>query len=313
MKKLAKANLLAFILGHYKRYFPTRKHFKEMPTLAAMCRNEVMHTVPDNVIRSGLALWSFRYDLPEWMDNSPVPITVELPIEPYEFDIFSYPDISNRRSQVESRIIDPSHCLTNLHVHATQKGFFGCDPKAFLRVSAADNNVLNRALLVEPLPDKQSVAFALKVFSSDVEQAMRNNADMKEAELVKKVRNWYEACNNRGIQLTERLKHFMEMHNYMISFYKPKEFPMNTTHVCSLPSITFQAILHNISTRIQLYSLSRTNTYNQRAISTLAVETMFSVLTTLSQTTSGIPLAAKIPRYIAKITQFAATQCKTDK
>ena len=88
------------------------------------------------------------------MDNSPVPITVELPIEPYEFDIFSYPDILNRRSQVESRIIDPSHCLTNLRIHATQKGFFGCDPKAFLCVSAADNNVLNRALLVEPLPDK---------------------------------------------------------------------------------------------------------------------------------------------------------------
>ena len=124
---------------------------------------------------------------------------------------------------------------------------------------------------------------------------MRNNADMKEAELMKKVRNWYEACNNRGIQLTEHLKHFIEMHNYMISFYKPKEFPMNMTHVCSLPSITFQAILHNISTRIQLYSLSRTNTYNQRAISTLAVETIFSVLTTLSQMTSGIPLAVKIP------------------
>ena len=53
-----------------------------MPTLAAMCRNEVMCTVPDNVIQSGLALWSFCYDLPEWMDNSPVPITVELPIEP---------------------------------------------------------------------------------------------------------------------------------------------------------------------------------------------------------------------------------------
>ena len=161
------------------------------------------------------------------MDNSPIPITVELPTEPYEFDIFSYPDISNRRSQVESRIIDPSHCLTNLRVYATQKGFFGCDPKAFLCVSAADNNVLNRALLVEPLPDKQSVAFALKVFSSDVEQAMRNNADMKDAELMKKVHNWYEAYNDRGIQLTERLKHFIEMHNYMISFYKPKEFPMN--------------------------------------------------------------------------------------
>ena len=99
------------------------------------------------------------------MNNSPLPITLGLPVHPYEFDIFSYPDISERRSQVESRLINPSYCLTNIRVHATQKGFFGCDAKAFLQVSAADNNVLNRALLVEPLPDKQSVAFALKVFS----------------------------------------------------------------------------------------------------------------------------------------------------
>ena len=74
---------------------------------------------------------------------------------------------------------------------------------------------------------------------------------------------------------------------------------MSTTHVCGLPSVTFQAILHNISTRIQLYALSRHKKYNQQAVFTLAVESMFSVLTTLSRTTSGIPLAAKIPRYIS--------------
>ena len=154
------------------------------------------------------------------MNNSPVPVTVELPVPPYEFDIFSYPDISNTRSQVESRVIDPSHCLTNLRVHATTKGFFGCDPKAFHRVLAADNTVLSKGLLIEPLQDKQSVAFALKVFSSAVEQTMRNNGDMKEAELVKKVQNWYFACNERGIPLTERLSSFVAMNNYMLSFYK---------------------------------------------------------------------------------------------
>ena len=150
-------------------------------------------------------------------------------------------------------------------------------------------------MLVEPLEDKQSVSFALKVFSSEVEQTMCNNGDMKEAELVKNVQNWYSACNDRGIPVTDRLISLVAMNNYMLSFYKPRWFPMSTTHVCGLPCITFQAILHNISTRIQLYSLSDKKTYNQWAVSTLAVETMFSVLTTLSRTTSGIPLAAKIP------------------
>ena len=193
------------------------------------------------------------------------------------------------------------------------KGFFGCDPNAFKRVSAADNTVLNKALLVEPLEDKQSVPFVLKVFSSDVEQTMRNNGDMKEAELVKHIQNWYSTCNERGIPVTERLSSFVAMNNYMLSFYKPQQFPMSTTHVCGLPCITFQAILQNISTRIQLYSLSPKKTYNQWAVSMLAVETMFSVLTTLSRTTSGIPLAAKIPRYISKMTQFNSTKCNPDK
>ena len=116
---------------------------------------------------------------------------------------------------------------------------------------------------MEPLEDKQSISFALKVFSASVQQTMHNNRDMKEAELVKNVRNWYSACNNRGIQLTESLISFVTMNNYMLSFYKPCHFPMSTAHVCGLPSITFQAILQNISTRIQLYSLSAKKTYNQ--------------------------------------------------
>ena len=75
------------------------------------------------------------------------------------------------------------------------KGFFACDPKVFSRVSASDNNILSKALLVEPLQDKHSVSFALKVFSSEVEQVMYNNGDMNEAELVKHVRHWYMTCN----------------------------------------------------------------------------------------------------------------------
>ena len=88
---------------------------------------------------------------------------------------------------------------------------------------------------------------------------------------------------------------------------------MSTTHVCGLPSVTFQAILHNISSQLQLYDLSPRKTYNQRAVSMLAVESMFSVLTTLSRTTSGVPLTAKIPRYISRITQLSVTQCNPDK
>ena len=263
-----------------------------MDSLRNLCEFEIKRSVPEDVMRVGLASWKFKLDLDIWLNNSPVPITLDIPVAPYTFDIFSYPDISESRSQEESRIIDPSHCLTNLWLHAMQKGFFGCDPKAFLRVSEADNNVLNKAFLVQPVPDKQSVPFAERVFSAEVEQIMRNNTDMKEAELVKHIHNWYDACNKCGLQLTERIKYLINMNNYMLSFYDSSYFPMNTTHVKGWPSTTFQAIVQNISTRLQLYSLSAQKTYNHRAISTLAVESMFSSLSSLCQNSSGIPLAA---------------------
>ena len=142
---------------------------------------------------------------------------------------------------------------------------------------------------------------------------MRNNVDLKEAELVKHIRNWYEACNKCGLQLTDRIKYLIEMNNYMLSFYDSSHFPMNTTHVKGLPSTTFQAILQNISTRIQLYTLSGKQTYNHRAISTLAVESMFSSLSILCQNSSDIPLAVKILRYIAKMMQFTTIQQNPNK
>ena len=76
-------------------------------------------------------------------------------------------------------------------MHATQKGILGCDPKAFLRVSETDNSVLNRGL------------FARRIFSKEVQDLMLTNGDIKEAQLVKHICNWYDACNERGLTVRE--------------------------------------------------------------------------------------------------------------
>ena len=94
------------------------------------------------------------------------------------------------------------------------------------------------------------------------------------------------------------------MNNYMFKFYDPQRFPVSMTHICGLPSTTFQGILHNISCRIILYGLSDSNTYNQRALSTLAVESFFSDLSQVAHTTSGIPMAANVPRYLSRMSQL---------
>ena len=126
----------------------------------------------------------------------------------------------------------------------------------------------------------------------------------KKQNLVHKIRNWLDACNERGIPLQKWLKFFVEMNNYLFRFYDLQHFPVSLMHICGLPSTTFQGILQNISTRIQLYRLSQNNTYNQRSVSTLAVESFFSDLSQVAHTTSGIPMATYVPRYLALMSQL---------
>ena len=85
-----------------------------------------------------------------------------------------------------------------------------------------------------------------------------------------------------------------------MEFYEPKTYPMICTHVRRLPSTTFQSILQNVSLRIILYHLSSSHTYNQRAVSTLSVESFFSDLSPMAKSNSGIPLTVNIQRIFGK-------------
>ena len=89
-------------------------------------------------------------------------MTIPVPCDEQEFTCFSYPETSEGSTYLLNRVIDPSHCLTNLRVHATQKGFFGCQTSAFMRVSDQNANLLNKGILIDML-DKQSVPIALRV------------------------------------------------------------------------------------------------------------------------------------------------------
>ena len=280
-----------------------------MKTLQELASDEIKLSVPVEVLRVALAQFDFRIILPFWTERCPLPISYEIPIEPHSFEVFSYPEFNVRRQQLEPRIIDPSHILTNLRVHATQRGIMGCDPKAFLRVSDVDNNVLSRGLLVgDPILDQQSVPFARRIFSSEVEDIMKRNGDVKEANLVKLIRNWYDACNECAISVSDRITYLLDMHNFLMEFYQPEYFPMNTSYVHNLPATTFQSIMQNISTRIHLYHLSKTKTYNHRSVSTLAVESLFSDLGTLAANTNGVPMAANIPKHISRMTLLNAAK-----
>ena len=309
VSKLQKVNQMGFILGHMDSIIPKRAHLK-MKSLQELATDELKRSVPVEVLRVAAAQFHFCIVLPLWLeDKCPLPISYEIPFEPHTFDVFSYPEYNVTCQQVEARIIDPSHVLTNLRVHATEKGILGCDTKAFLRVSDVDNNVLSRGLLIaDPILDQQSVPFACRIFSTNVQEIMEKNSDVKEANMVKMIRNWYNACNECSISVTDRLKYLIDMHNFLMKFYHPEHFPMNTSYIKHLPSTTFQSIMHNISTRLHLYHLSEAKTYNHCSVSTLAIESLFSNLASLAANTNGVPMATNIPKHISRMTLLNAAK-----
>ena len=64
---------------------------------------------------------------------------------------------------------------------------------------------------------------------------------------------------------------------------------------------TFEAILQNISTRIQLYQFAKGATYNSRAVSTLANESFFSDLVQLEKEGKGYPKACNVGRVMGQV------------
>ena len=73
-------------------------------------------------------------------------------------------------------------------------------------MAQTNNDILSPALLQEPLPDKQNVPFVQKIFSEQVETQLTNLGHDNEALLVKNVRNWYNAYNERGISVETRIE-----------------------------------------------------------------------------------------------------------
>ena len=114
--------------------------------------------------------------------------------------------------------------------------------------------------------DKQSADLAKWFFSYDVEKILLQNIDTNEAEFVHLVREWYEACDARGIHIYDRLQRKQNLYNYLCAWFDVTDFPAPTKYRRGTPIQTYQMIMQSISTRMQLWYHCP---INQRSLSTL--------------------------------------------
>ena len=134
------------------------------------------------------------------------------------------------------------------------------------------------------------------------------NGDKSEADFVEKTRNWFKACDERGMSVEDRITKWNAMYCLLLSKCNISDYPPPTTHIDGIPIRTFEALLHCISTRFSLFQLSSSKSYNTRAISTLAVESFFSDLARYEFSGLGAPKLVDIPKLISHVVHLNTTK-----
>ncbi len=217
---------------------------------------------------------------------------------------FSYPEFSARREQLEPKCCDSHHLLVNCRVKVCKSGLpgFGISNDAWIKVADSYPEVISRALVVDII-DKQSNAYAQKVFGEPVQEALMKLGFSEEAKFCRLLRNWYSAEDEPGICSAERVQHRVAFREYLLSKADLTRFPPYGMYVSGMPRQMYEGFLQNIDTHLQLFAVVKGGAYNPRSVTSLANETFFGEMSELEQTKLGCPKAIHVPRLIAGVTE----------
>jgi hypothetical protein len=263
---------------------------------------------PKLVLRSAFAKYAFSFALSEWQSEAPFPCPMQ--IEGIEEAIpfwFSYPERSTATGNLLCKSIDCSHNFTHLRVRTSTTGFCGISSHAWKECAKSNETSLTLPH-VEDLIDKQSVPNARTHFSEEVEIWMREHGYNAPAALTKLIREWYEACDTPGISATERITKLLSMRTLLLKDVNFFNFPPEGRYFNGTPVVTFEGMLIDIDTKIQMHNL--TDTFNIRSIGSLAAETTVGILQSLYPTSQVDIKARDVPSLMSSVVDVMA--CKTN-
>lgn len=248
----------------------------------------------------------------EWKARSTIPLKQQVDTEGTQFSMYCYPG-EITEGNILCNVIDPTHILTNLRAQVLRVGLPGlADKDAFLRVAEAAPHILNKAVVVDVV-DKQNASIAMQLFSKEVEDVLVSNGDVMTANFVRHVRDWYLACDERGLAPSERVRKLTAMDSYLRAGKTFFELPPPGMYCRGIPIVTFEGLMCNISMRLNMYrSLKEEQkSFNNRAWSTLASESYFSTVTSYSP--MGCPRANQVSKIIADTLRLNSLKHKPEK
>ena len=131
-------------------------------------------------------------------------------------ELFCYPEWSHEQQQLEPRTMDYSHILTNMHNHISKNGYAFCPKEHYEQLVNEQPDILSRSIVIDRI-DMQNVFMAKKFFSSPVAKYMEDCGFSESAKFINLVRNWFEACDERGILADHCVEQLYNMHVFFNS------------------------------------------------------------------------------------------------
>ena len=250
-----------------------------MKTLVQLSKGIILNNLyPTDCLQVSYANTLHKVTKSKWMQEVKIPLTVTIPRKlvhkpPVNFQIFCFPEYSEKREQLEPRILDYSHILMNMQMHLCKTGHDFCKGEHFVELCKERPDILSQAMVTYKL-DPMNVFTAIQFFSESVEEYMTNKGYTDTTYFIKLVRNWNQACDKRGMAADERVEHMLNFFCYLTEGINFDTFPSLSTqrYIHGMPIQTFEALLHNISTCVSLYVLAFGEKYNTRSVSTLVSE-----------------------------------------
>ena len=131
----------------------------------------------------------------DWAMKSKSQMSVKIPrkiagLSDIQFQLFSYPEFSAQRNQLEPRTLDFSNVLTIIRMHICKHGYDFCKTEHFLELCSERPDILSHSI-VEDRADPQNVFTAIKFFSLPVQCYMLSKGYAETAAFIQLIRNWF--------------------------------------------------------------------------------------------------------------------------
>ena len=198
-------------------------------TLQRLVKTYIETKLPKHFLNAAYATFTYQQEFPKWVQNGAFSAQCKVnDLTTPEF-WYSQPNFITTESKFVLDFLDPEHLLTNMRSKVCTSGMpkAGISQQAWIEVAkeGKTNGTNLSVALVENVVDKQNVAFAEKIFSREVEEAMIELDYQNEASFCRRFRNWYKAQDEGGMSSCERHIHEQDLRKWLLQDVRFDIFP----------------------------------------------------------------------------------------